>query len=98
MGRGSDAAVFQFGVFYKAELSWRAQEGGRPDEAGVLKRKIASLPVIWTRLSRRFARSHDARALYAVDAKGCDRSSAIILKMSANRPRGMATSASWKAT
>jgi hypothetical protein len=30
------------------------------------------LAVIWTRLSRRFARTHDARTLYAVDAKQSD--------------------------
>ena len=38
------------------------------------------------------------RTLYAVDAKGGGRSSAIIRKISANRSRGMATSAIWKAT
>ena len=75
-----------------------AQDGGRPAEADVLTREIANLPVIWTHLSRRLARTHDARTLYAVDAKGGGRSSAIIRKMSANRSRGMATSAIWKAT
>ena len=75
-----------------------AQDGGRPAEAAVPTREIANLPVVWTCLSRRLARTHDARTLYAVDAKGGGRSSATIRKMSANKFLGMATSASWKAT
>jgi hypothetical protein len=43
-----------------------------------MTKEMAKLPVIWTRLSRRLARTHDARTLYAVDAKGGGRSSAII--------------------
>jgi hypothetical protein len=73
-----------------------AQDGGRPAEAHHLTREIANSTFIWTRLSRRSARTHDARTLYAVDAKGGGRSPAIIRKMSANRSHGMATSAKWK--
>jgi hypothetical protein len=56
------------------------------------------LLVIWIHFSRWLARTHDTRTLYAVDAKGGGRSSAIIRKMSTKRFRGMATSAIWKAT
>jgi hypothetical protein len=51
------------------------------------------LLVISTILSRPLAGTHDARTLYAVDAKGGDCSSAIIQKMSANMFRGTATTA-----
>jgi hypothetical protein len=46
--------------------------------------------------SRGFARSHAAQTLYAVDARGGGRGrgSAINRKTSANKFRGMATSAS----
>jgi len=40
-------------------------------------------------LSRRFARTHYARTLYAAHAKGGGRSSAIIRKMSANKFLGI---------
>jgi len=53
---------------------------------------------IWTHFSRGLARTHDARTLYAVDAKGGGRRSAIIRRMSAKRFLGMATSAIWRAT
>jgi hypothetical protein len=56
------------------------------------------MAVIRTHLSRGLAGTHDARTLYAVDAKGGGRSSPIIHKMSANRSDGMATSAIRKAT
>jgi hypothetical protein len=56
------------------------------------------MAVIRTHLSRGLAGTHEARTLYAVDAKGGGRSSAIIRKMSANRFRGMATYAIWNAT
>jgi hypothetical protein len=58
-----------------------AQDGGRPGEVAVLIREIANLPVIWTRLSRRLARTHDTRTLYALDAKGGGRSLKIVHKM-----------------
>jgi hypothetical protein len=45
-----------------------------------------------------FARTRNTRTPYPVDAAGGGRNSAIIRKMSANRFRGMATSAIWKAT
>src|ERR1700720_1997460 len=45
-----------------------------------------------------FDRKRDNRTLYAVDVTGGDRSSATSRRMSANRFRGMATSAIWKAT
>jgi hypothetical protein len=41
-------------------------------------RDLDELPVIKTRLSGGFARTHHARAFYAVDAEGGGRSSAII--------------------
>ena len=59
---------------------------------------MGGFSVIKAHLSRQLARTHDARTLYAVDDKGGARNSAIIRKMSANKLRGMATSAIWKAT
>jgi hypothetical protein len=98
MGSGLVASVLEFGAFDKAEPSRWAQDGGRPAETDVLAREIANLPVIRTRLSRRLARTHDARTLHTVDAKGGDCGSLIIREMSAKRSRGMATSAIWKTT
>ncbi len=67
IGLGSDATFSQFSGFHKAaagqalkELPAAALGGGRSTSAHPLTRKIAKLPVIWTRLSRRLARTHDA--------------------------------------
>ena len=102
MGPGSDARISQFGAFDKAEPSWRApREPKMADDRvkpllrqGIWTNCLPSertSPVVWLELMT-------PRTLYDVDAKGGGRSSAIIPKMSANRSRGMATSAIWKAT
>ena len=99
MNSGPDATIFPFAAFDKAggtETASEAQDGGRPASARLPTREIAKLPVIRTHFSRRLARTHDARTLYAVDANSGGRGSAIIRKMSANRFRGMATSPKWK--
>jgi len=75
-----------------------AKYGGRRAGAVVLTKEMANLLVIWTHVSRGLARAHDPRSLYPVDAKGGGRSSAISRNISANRSRGMATSAIWNAT
>jgi len=97
MDPGPDATVFPFGVFDKAEPS-RLNAGAQKVDAPAETRDTTELPVIWTHVSRGLAQTHGARMLYAVDAKGGDRSAAIIRKISANRIRGMATSAIWKTT
>jgi hypothetical protein len=101
MGPGSDARILECAAFDKVEPSRRApqeQEGGRPAEAAVVTRHTDELLSIRAHLSRGLARTHDARTLYAADAKGGGRNSAMRRKMSANRSRGMATSAIWKTT
>ena len=74
-----------------------ARDRRRPANDAVLTTVMVELLSMRTRLSRGLARTHDARKLYAVDAKG-DRSSAIIRKMSAYKFLGIATSAIWNAT
>ena len=81
-----------------AESSKEAHDGGGAAVIAGPPGDFNELLSIWTHFSRGFARTHDARTLYAVDVKGGGRTSAIIRKMSANRPRGMATSAIWKTT
>jgi hypothetical protein len=49
------------------------------------------LPVIWTRLSRRLARTHDTRTLCALDAKGSGRSLKIVHKISGTSALGQPT-------
>lgn len=98
---GSNANIGIFGAFGEAARSRRPPEREFADPtAGVAlaTREIAELLVIWTRFSRGFARTHDTQTLYAMDAKGGGRSSAIIRKMSENRSRGIANSAIWNAT
>ena len=68
-----------------------AQDGGRPGEAAVQIGEIANLPVIWTRLSRRLARTHDTRTLCALDAKGSGRSLKIVHKISGTSALGQPT-------
>jgi hypothetical protein len=80
-----------------AESAVEAQDGITPAKDAVLIRDMVELLSIWTHLSRRLARTHDTRMLYAA-AKGGGRSSAIIRRMSENEFLGMATSAIWKAT
>jgi len=60
--------------------------------------KIVNVSFIKAHLSREFERTHDTWTPYAVDATGGGRNSLICCKMSANRFRGIATSAIWKAT
>src|SRR5208337_3680268 len=60
-----------------------------PTSAGLVTREIANLAVIWTRLSRRLARTHDTRTLYAEDMKGGSRSLACIHNLSAHRSLGI---------
>ena len=65
---------------------------------GLVSRKTPNSPS-----SRRTSRlvfdwTHDIGAHYAVDFTGGGRKSAIMLRMSAKRCLGMATSAIWKAT
>jgi hypothetical protein len=101
MDPGPGETIFRFGVFDKTEPSrLNALERKKwahrlpPDEI----RDMTELLVIWTQFSRGLARTRDARMLYAMEAKGGGRSSAIIRKIWANRSRGMATSAIWKTT
>jgi hypothetical protein len=49
---------------------------------------MAKMLVIWTRLSRRLARTRETRTLYAVDAKGGGRSSAMAGEMLATSALG----------
>jgi len=81
-----------------AESSTDAHDDGRAGVTAFPRRNLNALLTIWTHLSHGSAGSLDARTLYAVDAKGSGRSSAIIRKISSNRFLGIATSAIWKAT
>jgi 3-deoxy-D-manno-octulosonic acid (KDO) 8-phosphate synthase len=72
--------------------------GLRAGECRAERRKILGLQSSRHTFPVVFDQTQDSQTRYAVDAIGGGRSSAIIRKMSANRPRGMATSASWKAT
>jgi hypothetical protein len=76
----------------------RAADDGRAAATAVPSRDLDELLAIWMHLSRRLARNHDTRTLYAVDVKGGGRSSAIIRNVSANRFGGLAASAIWNAT
>ena len=81
-----------------AESSKEAHDGGRAAATAVPPWDFNELLSIRTHLSHGSARTHDVHTCYAVDTKSGGRSSAIIRRMSANRSRGMATSAIWKAT
>jgi hypothetical protein len=81
-----------------AESFTEAHDDGQAAPTAVPPKDLDKFLGIWTHLSRGFARTHDARTHYAVDAKGGGRSLAIIRKISANRYGGMATSANRKAT
>ena len=61
-----------------------------------MARDMDELLSIQTHLSRRLAGTHVTRTLYAVDAEGGGRSSAIIRNMPANRSHGMATLTLWR--
>ena len=67
-----------------------AQDGGRPAEAAVATRDMDELLSIRTHLSRGLARTHEARTLYAVEAKGGGRSSAMAFDKSATSALGPA--------
>jgi len=74
MDPGPDATVFPW-RFDKAEPS-RLNAGAQKVDAPAETRDTTELPVIWTHVSRGLAQTHGARMLYAVDAKGGDRSAA----------------------
>ena len=80
------------------ESSTEPHDDGRAAATAVPSRDLGELLAIWMHLSRRLARNHDTRTLYAVDVKGGGRSSAIIRNVSANRFGGLAASAIWNAT
>ena len=88
-------SFLQSGVFDKAQPRWKApqrpHDDGRAVATAVPPGDMDGLLSIRTHLSRRLAPTYDAGTLYAVEAKGGSRSSAIIRKMPANRSHGMAT-------
>jgi hypothetical protein len=89
--RGSDGCAIRIGWHPKFEARQAAGIPGRP--SGVRGSDLIVFPGIRTHSSRRFHSMHDLRTSHAGVGGGGDRSSAMSRRMSANRFRGMATSA-----
>ena len=95
---GSFANLPRFRVLGNPAPVARAVDGDGTSRRHAERLKLPNFPSLRRTSPVSLARTRNERTLYALDVTGGDRGSAIIRGMSANRFRGMATSAIWNAT